>query len=90
MSGTARTGTSDNGSSDAGEQRVRAALAERVRKALVACALAAYEDAGVRGLCADGAWEAAVAAMRQLDLSRLPPDSAPAAEPAGGIPGAAF
>lgn len=90
MSGTTRTGTSGRGSSEAGEQRAPATLAERVREALVACALAAYDDAGVRGLCADGAWEAAVAAMRQLDLSELAPGSAPAAEPADGTPGAAF
>lgn len=90
MSGTTHTGTSGRGPSEAGEQRVPAALAERVREALVACALAAYDDAGVRGLCADGAWEAAVAAMRQLDLSELAAGSAPAAEPADGTPGAAL
>ena len=43
--------------------------AERVRLALVTCALEAYEDALARGLCAEGAWEAAVGAMRKLDLS---------------------
>ena len=46
-------------------------LAEQVRAALVAAALSAYEDAGVRGLCAEGAWEVAVGAMRALDLSRV-------------------
>jgi pentatricopeptide repeat protein len=40
-----------------------------VRAALLDAALAAYEDAGIRGLCAHGRWEAAVAAIRQLDLS---------------------
>ena len=44
-------------------------LAERVRQALVQTALEAYEDATVQGLCADGAWEAAVSALRQADLS---------------------
>jgi hypothetical protein len=44
-------------------------IAERVRRELVRAALAAYEDAGVRGLCAEGAWEVAVAAMRAHDLS---------------------
>ena len=43
-------------------------VAERVRAALVQTALDAYEDAGVRGLCSEGAWEVAVAAMRGLDL----------------------
>jgi tRNA-Thr(GGU) m(6)t(6)A37 methyltransferase TsaA len=45
-----------------------APLAERVRLALVETAVAAYEDAMVRGLCGEGAWEVAVAAMRALDL----------------------
>ena len=48
------------------DERVR--LAERVRSSLVLKALAAYEDAALRGLCHEGAWEAAVSAMRQLDL----------------------
>lgn len=46
-------------------------LAEQVRAALVEIALSAYEEAGVRGLCAEGAWEVAVGAMRSLDLSRI-------------------
>jgi hypothetical protein len=44
-------------------------LAERVRRALLGAALSAYEDAAVRGLCCEGAWEVAVGAMRELDLS---------------------
>lgn len=44
-------------------------MAERVRAELIRTALAAYEDAAVRGLCAEGAWEVAVDAMRKLDLS---------------------
>ncbi|MFL5447709.1 MAG: acetyltransferase [Gemmatimonadales bacterium] len=44
-------------------------MAERVRAELIRAALAAYEDAGVRGLCAEGAWEVAVDAMRKLELS---------------------
>ena len=43
---------------------------EQPRAALVQAAVSAYEDAGIRGLCAEGAWEAAVSAMRELDLSR--------------------
>ena len=59
------------------------ALAERVRAALIECALEAYADAGVRGLCAEGAWEATVAALRKLDLGALYHQTAcpPAAEP---------
>jgi hypothetical protein len=33
--------------------------------------LAAYEDAGVRGLCAQGRWEVAVAAVRDIDLGSV-------------------
>ena len=46
-------------------------LAETVRAALLDAARQTYEDAGIRGLCADGRWEAALAAMQQLDLSAL-------------------
>ena len=44
-------------------------LAETVRSACLDAARLAYEDAGIRGLCADGRWEAALTAIRQLDLS---------------------
>jgi hypothetical protein len=46
-------------------------LAERVRVACLNAAVVAYEDAGIRGLCMDGRWEAAAAAIRHLDLSGL-------------------
>ena len=42
---------------------------ETVRAACLHAALAAYEDAGIRGLCAEGRWEAALAAIRHVDLS---------------------
>jgi formiminotetrahydrofolate cyclodeaminase len=42
---------------------------ERTRRALIDAALDAYEDAGLSGLCAEGRWEAAVDAMRTVDLS---------------------
>jgi hypothetical protein len=44
---------------------------ESVRTRCLDAALAAYEDAGMRGLCADGRWEAALDAIRRLDLSSL-------------------
>jgi hypothetical protein len=44
------------------------AAAEAARQACIAAALAAYEDAGVLGLCAEGRWEAAISAMQSLDL----------------------
>ena len=43
-------------------------LAERVRTACVQAALEAYEDAGVRGLCAEGRWEYTIGVLRQMDL----------------------
>lgn len=46
-------------------------VAETVRKACIHAALAAYEDAGISGLCAEGRWEAAVSAMQSLDLRAL-------------------
>jgi hypothetical protein len=57
--------------------------AERVRAACVEAAVAAYEDAGIRGLCAEGRWEAAIGALQQIDLSRaLAPGAT--ATPSGG------
>jgi pentatricopeptide repeat protein len=46
-------------------------VAETVRAACLNVARLAYEDAGIRGLCADGRWEAALTAIRQLDLSGI-------------------
>lgn len=46
-------------------------MAERVRTACLEAARSAYEDAGIRGLCADGRWECAVEAMRDLDLGLI-------------------
>ena len=43
-------------------------LAETVRAACVAVAEQAYEEGGVRGLCAEGRWELAVDAMKGLEL----------------------
>jgi hypothetical protein len=47
------------------------ALAEAVRAACIEAALLAYEEAGISGLCHDGRWEYALAAMRRLDLRAL-------------------
>jgi hypothetical protein len=44
-------------------------MADTVRAACLDAARLAYEDAGIRGLCAEGRWEAALAAIRDLDLS---------------------
>ena len=45
--------------------------ADTIRRALIDAAEAAYEDAGMQGLCAEGRWEAAVSAMRRVDLAAL-------------------
>ena len=45
------------------------AIADAVRDALAAEARQAYEDAGLRGLCAEGRWECALDALRAGDLT---------------------
>ena len=55
----------------AAEEQRTAGLAESIRRALIEAGEAAYEDAGIQGLCAEGRWEAAVAAMRTVDLPSL-------------------
>ena len=46
-------------------------LAETVRAACLAAALESYEEASIRGLCHEGAWECAVGAIRSLNLQRI-------------------
>ena len=48
-------------------------IADAVRRACIEAALAAYEDSGVMGLCAEGRWEAAIGAMQSLDVKALLP-----------------
>ncbi len=48
-----------------------ARLAEAVRAACEQAAVSAYEDAGLRGLCEAGRWEAAVGALQSIDLRKL-------------------
>lgn len=43
-------------------------VAEAVRAACLAVAQESYEEAGMRGLCHEGAWEYAMGAVRTLDL----------------------
>ncbi len=59
-------------------------LAEAVRKACIEAALAAYEDAGISGLCAEGRWEAAISAIQSLNLQRIPGGDAAAHTPGSG------
>ncbi|MEZ4618294.1 MAG: hypothetical protein R2867_22650 [Caldilineaceae bacterium] len=46
-------------------------IAEVVRQACIAAALAAYEDAGMNGLCHEGRWECSVDAMRALNIEAI-------------------
>jgi len=46
-------------------------LAQAVRAACIAAALDAFEDASIRGLCCEGAWECAVGAMTTLNLDAV-------------------
>jgi hypothetical protein len=46
-------------------------IAEAVRAACERAAISAYEAAGIRGLCEEGRWEAAVGALQSIDLRKL-------------------
>lgn len=46
-------------------------LAGRVRDECVQTALAAYENASISGLCGEGAFEAAISAMRMMDINAI-------------------
>jgi hypothetical protein len=52
---------------------VPAASGEALRRALIQAAIDGYERAALSGLCAEGAWEAAVSAMRAFDLDTMQP-----------------
>lgn len=47
------------------------AVAEKIRAEVVETAINAYEDAAANGLCAQGAWECAVDAMRHVKFTDL-------------------
>ena len=53
------------------EDAVVRAVAEKIRAEYVESAINAYEDAAANGLCAEGAWECAVDAMRHVKLTDL-------------------
>ena len=46
-------------------------LAKRIRDTCIDAVLQAYEDAGIQGLCAEGRWEAALGALRKVELAQL-------------------
>lgn len=44
-------------------------VAEIAKEACIQAALRGFENASISGLCCIGAWEAAISAIRMLDLS---------------------
>ena len=44
---------------------------EDFRNFFIEAAIEKYEDASIAGLCAEGAWEAAIDAVRNLDLNQI-------------------
>ncbi len=52
-------------------------LAQAIRDLCINTALIAYENAAVSGLCREGAWEAAISALRMMDLESVVKDNAP-------------
>ena len=46
-------------------------LAKRIRARCIEAVLQAYEDAGIQGLCEEGRVEAAIDALRTVDLAPL-------------------
>lgn len=52
-------------------------LAEAVRAGCIQAALDGYEDAARSGLCDEGALEAAVSAMRMIDIDMLIESASP-------------
>ena len=46
-------------------------FANCIKNDCVKTLLEAYEDAGLQGLCAEGRWEAAIGALRALDVAHV-------------------
>ena len=46
-------------------------VAEAVRAACLVAMQESYEEAGIRGLCHEGAWEYALGVVRTLDLQSI-------------------
>ena len=60
------------------DPKARHGVVERVREACIQEALRAYEQAGISGLCHEGRFEAAVSAMRMVDLADIGCNDTPA------------
>jgi hypothetical protein len=46
-------------------------IARQVRDECIQTALSAYENASISGLCGEGAFEAAISALRMMDVETL-------------------
>lgn len=53
------------------QQKLQQRLAEAVRAACLKAAQDAYENTGISGLCQEGRWECAIAAIQLLDLDSV-------------------
>ena len=54
-----------------GSRSLEQKIAEAVRAACIRAAVDGYDNASISGLCAEGAFEAAISAIRMLDLTKL-------------------
>ncbi|WP_445665845.1 acetyltransferase [Fodinibius sp. AD559] len=59
--------------SNTDQQYTERELAELVRKACIEAARDGFKDASMSGLCTEGAMEAAVSSIQELDLERIIP-----------------
>jgi len=64
-------GATHSGKNGMTQRKSQQRLAENVRDACLKAAQEAYENAGISGLCEEGRWECAVAAIRSLDLESV-------------------
>lgn len=61
-------------------------LPAAIRDAFVAAAARAWDEAGMAGLCAEGRWEAALGALRSVEVAPLL-DAFLRSRPGGAEPG---
>lgn len=61
--------------------------AEGIRQACIEAALTGYADAQLSGLCREGAWEAAISAIRRIDLGGLVADPSDTEAPSAAATG---
>ncbi|MDH3281667.1 MAG: acetyltransferase [Gammaproteobacteria bacterium] len=47
------------------------AFAETIRQACIEAGIRGYDNARISGLCTEGAWEAAISAIRMVDIAEL-------------------